>query len=306
VAVSSDKNPSSFGQPVTFYATVEGPGVNPTGTVTFYDGPTALGSAQTLYNGRATFGVSNLSIGQHRITAEYSGDANYTSSASAPFVQQVNGVTTTTRTNLSSSPNSSLVGQQVTFSAAVTSSSGTPAGTVTFRDGSSVLGTAALNSSGIALFQTSSLTVGTHSITAAYGGQGNFESSTSQPLLQTVNVEGLVKPTVVLTVQHSRASYGKPVTFTATVSYPGGPVPTGSITISDATNGANRYGVAILSNGVGVVTNSTMPPGSYSIVATYGGDDGKYYTGAVSKPISLNIVQTGASGAQDPASPSTR
>jgi Bacterial Ig-like domain (group 3) len=81
-------------------------------------------------------------------------------------------------------------------------------------------------------------------------------------------VAGLVTPTVTLTLRPGTASFGSHVTFTATVSYPGGPVPTGSITISNARNGSETYGVAILNNGVGVVMNSTIPVGSYNLVAT--------------------------------------
>lgn len=97
-------------------------------------------------------------------------------------------------------------------------------------------------------------------------------------------------PTVVLTVQPSTANAGDTVTFTATVSYPGGPVPTGSVTISDVTNGAKIYGVASLKNGVGIAKNSTIAPGSYNLVATYGGDGGIRYNGAQSNSVPLRIV----------------
>jgi hypothetical protein len=103
-------------------------------------------------------------------------------------------------------------------------------------------------------------------------------------------VTGLVTPTVVLTVQPNTANVGDPVTFTATVSYPGGPVPTGSITISEVSNGSKIYGVASLKNGVAMTMNSTIPPGSYNMVATYGGDNGVRYNGAHSDSVPLRIL----------------
>jgi Bacterial Ig-like domain (group 3) len=90
-----------------------------------------------------------------------------------------------TTTALGSSPNPSTVGQPVTFTATVSSSSGTPAGKVTFRDGTATLGTVTLTS-GVATFTTSSLTAGKHKITARYNGSSKFAPS-SASLIQTVN-----------------------------------------------------------------------------------------------------------------------
>jgi titin len=64
--------------------------------------------------------------------------------------------------------------------------SGTPTGSVTFKDGTTVLGTKTL-SSGKATLTTSTLAAGTHSITAVYGGNADFAGSTSRVLIQTVN-----------------------------------------------------------------------------------------------------------------------
>jgi hypothetical protein len=100
------------------------------------------------------------------------------------------GIPTTTA--LSSSPNPSTYGQAVTFAAVVTSNNGAPPDgeTVTFLRGKTVLGTSAL-SGGAASFTTSTLPVGTDSITAVYGGDSNFAGSTSKPVKQVVNKAGL-------------------------------------------------------------------------------------------------------------------
>src|SRR5207237_2296403 len=91
-------------------------------------------------------------------------------------------------TTLISSLNPSALGQAVTFTATVqpATGSGTPTGTVTFNDGAIVLGPGSLNG-GTATFTTSGLGAGVHSITAVYGGDANFASSTSPVLMQTVN-----------------------------------------------------------------------------------------------------------------------
>jgi Bacterial Ig-like domain (group 3)/Hypothetical glycosyl hydrolase family 15/Domain of unknown function (DUF4214)/SdrD B-like domain len=93
-------------------------------------------------------------------------------------------------TTLATSQNPSLYGQAVTFTATVTpNGSGTPTGTVTFDDGGGAIGTGILTN-GTATFNTSTLAAGTHSITAIYGGDANFSSSTSSTLSQTVITNG--------------------------------------------------------------------------------------------------------------------
>jgi Bacterial Ig-like domain (group 3) len=86
----------------------------------------------------------------------------------------------TTSTALTSSVNPSIYDQSVTFTATVTPSGGTPTGTVTFKDGSTRLGTGTLGS-GKATFNTKTLSVASHSITGVYGGSTDFSGSTSPP-----------------------------------------------------------------------------------------------------------------------------
>jgi hypothetical protein len=85
--VSSNLNPSIFGQSVTFTANVTG--TNPTGTVNFLDGTTVIGSG-ILNAGTTTFATSTLSVGTHSISAQYLGDANFAGSTSAVINQVVN------------------------------------------------------------------------------------------------------------------------------------------------------------------------------------------------------------------------
>ncbi|MGZ4198799.1 MAG: Ig-like domain repeat protein, partial [Thermoleophilia bacterium] len=170
-------NPSSYGQCVTFTAMVCPSGA--TGTVAFYDGSTLLGTAK-LGCGSAWLTTSALAVGTHTISAVYSGDTTYATST-ATLTQTVKKAATTT--TLKSSANPSTSGQSVTFTAKVSPAGAT--GSVTFKDGSTVLGTATL-AGGSATLTTSTLAVGSHTITAVYGGNTNCAGSTSATLTQVV------------------------------------------------------------------------------------------------------------------------
>ena len=119
--LTSSPNPSSSTQVVTFTASVSAETGTPTGTVEFFDGNVALGSA-ILTSGSAVFPVSWLAAGSHSIIAKYQGDGRYHGSASAPLNQVVNRLTTTT--SLVSSQNPAVVTEYVTYTAYVASETG--------------------------------------------------------------------------------------------------------------------------------------------------------------------------------------
>ncbi len=92
--VTSDPNPSEYGQSVAFAATVSPAASSqstPTGTVTFMDGSTQLGTGKLDGSGSTTFTTSALVIGIHSITAVYGGDSNFGVSTSSPVSQTVQG-----------------------------------------------------------------------------------------------------------------------------------------------------------------------------------------------------------------------
>ncbi len=176
--LASSANLSGYGSAVTFTATVTGS--SPTGTVAFKEGTTALGTG-AVSSGKATFATSSLSVGPHSITAAYSGDTKNNASTSTALTQTVNKKTTSA--TVVSSKNPSVHGTSVKLTATVTGSS--PTGTVTFNDGTTKLGTGVL-SSGKATYATAGLAIGTHSITASYGGDTNNTTSVSAALSQVV------------------------------------------------------------------------------------------------------------------------
>jgi VCBS repeat-containing protein len=265
--LASSKDPTVFGQAVTFTATVSAASGTPTGNVTFLDGATSMGTATLDSTGATSFTTSALAVGTHSITASYSGDSNFNANNSSPFTQIVNlDVPLVTVNN---SPNLSVFGQPIVVTATVSATapgSGTPTGTVTFLDGLTSLGTANLVN-GQASFTVSGLTTGLHSLMATYGGDGSF-SQNSGVAGQTVSKASAATS---LSSSANPSIINQTVTFTTTVSAvaPGAGAPTGTVTFSD---GATSLGSASLVNGQASLTTSTLGVGSHSITATYGGD----------------------------------
>jgi hypothetical protein len=181
-ALSSSLNPSNYGQAVTLTATVTSAGPTPTGTVTFKNGSTSLGSA-TLVAGVAKVTKSTLPAGTLSITATYNGDTANNKSTSPTLSQIVSQATTTT--TVTSTPNPSVVGQNVIFKATVKSPTVIPVGTVTFTTATTTLGTVSL-AGGKASLTTAALPAGTTTVTATYNGTSNITGS-SGSVVQTVN-----------------------------------------------------------------------------------------------------------------------
>jgi Bacterial Ig-like domain (group 3)/Calx-beta domain/MBG domain len=114
--------------------------------------------------------------GNCTITADRAGDNNH--NAAGPVAQSFGIDKATTTASLSSSVNPSEFGQNVTFTANVSSTAGTPSGTVQFKvDGSNAGAPVTLNASGVAAFSLSALTAGMHTVTGDYSGDGNFIAS---------------------------------------------------------------------------------------------------------------------------------
>jgi hypothetical protein len=94
--LTSSLNPSSSGQAVTFTATVTSSGGAPTGTITFLDAGSSIGTG-TLKGGVATFTTTTLAVGSHSITASFPGGGGVTGSVSTALVQVVGIPTDSTR-----------------------------------------------------------------------------------------------------------------------------------------------------------------------------------------------------------------
>ena len=288
--VASSVNPSTAGQTVTFTATAtSGTAGTLTGTISFFDGATQLGGPVTIAAGAATVSSSTLAVGTHSITAKYSGDTKFAASTSTAVSQVVNKTATTT--TVISSANPSTTGQTVTLTATTTPAVAgiTLTGTVSFFDGATQIGNpVTIGAGGIATISSSTLTQGTHSITAKYSGDANFTTSTSTPLSQVVNAGALISTTTTLTGP-ATATSGANVTFMASVTPGSGTkVATGTVTFLD---GATTLGPGTLNaSGSTTFSTSTLSAGMHSITAQYGGDAN--FATSTSTALSINITAT--------------
>ena len=266
-------NPSSYGQQVTFTATV-----SPTdggGTVAFSsDGNPISGcSSQTLsqvsggsYEAACT--TSSLSAGSHTITDTYSGNPTY--AASGTSLTQGVGPTTTT---VASSLNPSTYGQQVSFTATVSPTDG--GGAVSFSaDGNPISGCSTeqlteVSGSYEVTCSSSSLAAGSHVISAAYSGDTSYGGS-SGSVTQTVRIP----TTTTVSSSANPASYGQQVTFTATVSPTDGQ---GTVSFSadgNPVSGCSAQSLSLVSgNYQATCTTSVLAVGRRrDITAAYSGD----------------------------------
>jgi hypothetical protein len=187
VTLTSSASPAGAGNGITLTAavnTTRGGGV-PGGTIQFIDETTlaVLGWADV---STPSITVNNLTTGRHLIRADYSGTTDFLPLVIQPSQSELLPLTILVKPDvtLSSSPDLSGLGQLVTLTAMVTSKIGTPKGTVTFRDGRSVIAAhVGLDHGGIASFTTSALTDGLRAIIAVYEGDGEHASAVSQRLL---------------------------------------------------------------------------------------------------------------------------
>jgi hypothetical protein len=287
-ALTSSPNPSIINQQVKFTATVTGAnGGTPTGTITFHQGTTTVGTG-SLVSGVATFNTTYSTPGSRSLTAAYSGDGNYVASISAVHTQTVTKIPTTT--TITSSSNPSNFGGSVTFTATVSSGSGTlPNGEIVkFMDGTTLLGTGLLTS-GTASLTTSALTAGTHKIRATYAGDSVFSGSSSLVLNQVV--KGL--PTTSSVVSSlSTSVYGQTITFTANVVTSDSGTATGAVTFK---SGTATLGKRTLSGGMATFSTSTLAVGIKSITVTYSGDT--IYAASTSPAISQTVTKAASTTA---------
>ena len=194
-------------------------------------------------------------------------------------------LTAATKTTLAAAPMAATTGTAITFSATVAQNPGTavPTGTVTFNDGATALGTGAVNGTGMAMFTTSTLAVGTHSVTAAYGGDGANSASTSTAVSVTVTAPA---PTVTIAVSPASLTVGQSATLTwsstnatsctASGAWTGSEAPSGTMTVTPSAAGSLSYALAC--TGAGGTGNGAAAL-TVSAASTGGGSSGGHSGG---------------------------
>ncbi len=247
------------------------------GTVTFYDGGTPLGSAPVT-SGLATLTGVELAAGTHSITAEFGGDCGDLGATSPPVTLTV--TQTATALALAVTPEPSVCGAGVTLTATATPSGAT--GSITFLNGATPIGTAPLVS-GVANLAVTSLTVGSHSLSATYDGSACFLAAASPAVAHDVHPA----PTSVnVTSSAPATSCGLPFTLTAHVT----PAAAGTAEFFD---GATSLGSAAVTAGSGSLGVAGLAVGTHAITAVFAADDG-CHTGGTSPEMS-EVVGVAAS-----------
>ncbi len=187
--LQSSLGASTFGQIVTFTASEKlSTGAAASGTATFQDGGATLGVVTLNSLGRATFSTGSLSVGNHTIFAFYRRLGATISSNTLSFIQSV--AKASTSATVTAAPNPAGLHATVTLSATVTvraPGGGQPTGSVTFSDGTTVLGSGTIGAGGVATFTTFTLTPGVHTITASYAGNTSYNGSVTAAIQETVN-----------------------------------------------------------------------------------------------------------------------
>ena len=266
-ALASSANPSIIGQAVTYTATVSSAAA--TGAIAFKEDGTAIAGCtkRAVAPGTATTcTITYSAAGWHSIIAVYSGDNSYVTSTSSTLTQVIHGDPTTV--TLSSSLNPSAVGQAVTYTATVSSSTAT--GTVEFTNsGNPIAGcTAQIVSAGRARCTTTFSAAGGPWIRAVYSGDNTYATSTAPYLTQTIDKNA---STTALASSANPSIIGQAVTYTATVS---SAAATGAIAFKeDGTAIAGCTKQAIAPGTATTCTTTYSAAGWHSIIAVYSGDN---------------------------------
>jgi hypothetical protein len=240
------------------------------GTLTKYTAPI----------GFSTTGANTISY----YSVDVAGNQSAVGTASFP-------IESPTTTALTSSATTANQGENVTFTATITKSFGNPPlGSVTFRNGSTVLATVTVaGSKGV--YTTKTLPVGTDSITAEYDGSSYDEASTSPAVTETIK-STTQSTTTAVTSSLNPSAYQQLVKFTATVTAATSGIPTGTVTFKD---NSTVLATLTLEDGKATYDTTALPVGIAHITAVYNGST--TYSGSTSALFSQTISKAKTSTA---------
>jgi hypothetical protein len=231
-----------------------------TGMVTFYNGSTAIGTAN-LSAGVATLNTSFASPGTVSLTAEFNANSSYESSTSSAVELFVSG--NTPDSIALQAPSSLIIGYNATMEATITPANAT--GMVNFYDNSTYLGTVPVNA-GTATMQNTFMSGGSQSLTAVYSGDTTYEPATSAPAILVVSSPGSTPTGTGFALSENPAYYQDFVTITAVITPSQA---TGQVSFYD--NGV-LLGNSVLSSGTAAYSFVVTTLGDNEIKAVYNGD----------------------------------
>ncbi len=280
IALSAVPNPSRLGQTVTFTATLKAQGRSDKqldGNVTFFKGAEELATVTLADDGTASTTTAELPLGEHLITATYTGNDYYISSTTdkdkdEAVNQVVSERSATTTTIAAIPPSPAIFGQPITFTITVTGEEeGIPTGRITIKNGSDILAENIELTNGSATWSPSTrqFPVGTYRMTAEYSGDVTYQPSTSLLVEYIVRLADPIQTETTITADPSPSLNGEPVTFTAMVTaMEGDGIPTGTVAFYSGNQPLG--GKVSLANGQAVLIES-LPLGTYQIWAEYEG-----------------------------------
>ncbi len=259
---------STYGSTVKFSVSVtSASGTAPTGTVKFSVDGTAFGSPVTVASGAASINLTGLSVKTHTISAAYSGDANYAAASASESITLAKA-TPAFKITAPAAGASFTSGTTVKFTVSVTSTSGTaPTGTVKFSVDGTAFGSPVTVASGAASINLTGLSVKTHTISAAYSGDGNYvAASASESITVTA---AAAKSTVRLSSKLNPAVSSTPIRFFAIVETKTHREPRGTVKLLE---GETMLAKASLRNGIADFTVKELSAGTHMVIAEYSGD----------------------------------
>jgi hypothetical protein len=268
--ITTSGSPSTFGQAVSFIASVASAVGTPTGLVAFSDSVSGLLGTVVLAGGVAALTTNTLTGAGHTITASYTPNSPNFAGSAGTVGQTVGAASTTITVATSASP--LVVGQVAAFTATVAAPGGavSPTGIVSFFDGAALLGTGGL-SGGYATFSTSALSVGSHSITAVFNANPNFNGSTSSPITEQMNPGPWTHFLVVAANGTATAGTSFNVTVTAQDSFNDTATGyTGTVHFTSSDGQALLPADGTLTNGVGMFSVTLKTAGSQTLTLADG------------------------------------
>jgi sugar lactone lactonase YvrE len=251
-----------------------------TGLVTFSNGATVLGTAPVNAAGIATLSVNTLPVGDQSITALYAGDSNYIPSNSSPLPELISVASMSLTL---AGPSSVDVATPAVFTVLLTTSGPAPSGVLTLLDGSTTAAVQVTAGPGTYTFTTSSLSLGSHTLTASFGGDTNYATTVSNKLSVTVKQ---ASSSTALQSNLNPQIVGQNVVLTATVTSDS-PNPGGTVTFNDGPTSLGSKPVGPL--GTATLTTSTLLFGAHNLTATYSGDTN--HITSISPPLNQKIVE---------------
>jgi hypothetical protein len=286
--MTSSATSGLYGADIGFSVTVTSPSGYPTGSVSLHDGVNTISTLDIAdaVSGYVAFDTRALVVGTHTITAVYNGNANYavsTSNAIAIRISPQPGTTPIT-VILSFSTLTPRYGLPLTVTARFTPSTAT--GSVIFKDGNNILGSSVI-SAGAAVFRTTALTGGSHTISAIYSGNLTYvttETAGTNVIVSKINTA------VSFVTSSSTPNYGEAFALSATITA-SFQIPTGTVTFKE---GSRILGIVPMYDGTAsFTTNNRVSVGSHSYTAEYNGDSN--YNTSVSYAVPVTVLATSIS-----------